>query len=126
MLEDNIENYIIKKINQDNIEYLVFGTSVESPLFCINELSKKIKEHKEVKVLFDQLLQTGNAENRFLMIIFKNGTFKLNSATSISPQFISDDIKGIITKFLRQNPQILKYSILLNDQKKIIEQGGII
>ena len=60
------------------------------------------------------------------MIIFKNVTFKLNSATSISPQFISDDIKGIITKFLRQNPQILKYSILLNDQKKIIEQGGII
>lgn len=121
-----MENYIIKKVNQNDIQYLVFGTSVESPLFCINDLSKDINENKEVRVLFDQLLQTGNADNRFLMVIFKNGTFELNSATSINPKFIDDSIKGIITNFLRQNPQILKYSILLSEQKKIIEQGGTI
>lgn len=121
-----MENYVLKKVNQDNIEYLVFGTSVESPLFCIAEIAKNIREKKEVKVLFDQLLQTGNAENRFLMIELKNGTFELSSATCINPRIISDEIKKQITEFLRQNPQILKYSILLNDQKKIIERGGII
>ena len=126
MLEDNMENYILKNINQDNIEYLVFGTSVESPLFCITEIAKNIRDNKDVKVLFDQLLQTGNSENRFLMLELKNGTFELSSATCINPQIISDEIKIHITEFLRQNPKILKYSILLNDQKKIIEQGGII
>ncbi len=121
-----MENYVLKKVNQNSIEYLVFGTSVESPLFCITEIAKKLDENKEAKVLFDQLLQTGNSDNRFLMIEFKNGNFELSSATCINPQTINDGIKSQITDFLRQNPQILKYSILLNDQKKIIEQGGII
>ena len=121
-----MENYVLRKLKQDSIKYLIFGTSVESPLFAINEIANKIKENKEVEVLFDQLLQTGNAENRFLMIKLKNGKFELNSATCIQPEMISQAIKNEITEFLRQNPQILKYSILLNEQKKTIEQGGII
>ena len=121
-----MENYILKKLNEQDVKYLVFGTSVESPLFFISEIAKKIKESEEVEVLFDQLLQTGNAENRFLMLKLNNGIFELSSATCINPKTISNNIKFEITEFLRQNPQILNYSILLNEQKKIIEQGGII
>lgn len=121
-----MENYVLRKLNQTNIKYLIFGTSVESPLFAINEIASKINENEEVEVLFDQLLQTGNADNRFLMLKFKNGKFELNSATCIKSEMIKDEIKNEITVFLRKNPQILKYSILLNEQKKIIEQGGII
>ena len=121
-----MENYIIKKIDQDSFEYLVFGTSVESPLFSIQEIADYIKETKDVKVLFDQLLQTGNSENRFLMICFKNGVFDFNSASCISYKDVSNFIKKQISDFLKQNPKILEYSILLSEQKKIIEEGGTI
>lgn len=121
-----MENYIIKKIGLHNFEYLVFGTSVESPLLNIQEIADYIKETKDVKVLFDQLLQTGNSENRFLLINFKNGVFDFNSASCISSKDISASIKKKICVFLKQNPKILEYSILLNEQKKIIEEGGTI
>lgn len=121
-----MKEYILKHIDQDNIDYLVFGTSVESPFFYLSEIAKDIKDDKVVKVLFDQLLQTGNSKNRFLMLELKDGTFELNSAVSIDPKTISNEIKLHITEFLRQNPQVLEYSILLNEQKKIIEQGGIV
>ena len=121
-----MKEYILKHIDQDNIDYLVFGTSVESPFFCLTEITKDIKADKVVKVLFDQLLQTGNSKNRFLMLELKDGTFELNSAICIDPKAVSNEIKLHIADFLRHNPQVLKYSILLNEQKKIIKQGGIV
>ena len=121
-----MKDYILKHIDQDNIDYLVFGTSVESPFVYITEIAKDIKADKVVKVLFDQLLQTGNSKNRFLMLELKDGTFELSSAICIDPKAVSNEIKLHIADFLRHNPQVLKYSILLNEQKKIIEQGGIV
>ena len=60
------------------------------------------------------------------MLELKDGTFELNSAVGIDPKTISNEIKLHMTEFLRQNLQVLKYSVLLNEQKKIIEQGGIV
>ena len=97
-----------------------------SPFFCLTEIANDITADKVVKVLFDQLLQTGNSKNRFLMLELKDGTFELNSAVSIDPKTVNNEIKLHIAEFLRQNPQVLEYSILLNEQKKIIEQGEIL
>lgn len=121
-----MKDYVLKHIDQDNIDYLVFGTSVESPFFCLTEIAKDIKADKVVRVLFDQLLQTGNSKNRFLMLELKDGTFELSSAICIDPKAVSNAIKLHIAEFLRHNPQVLKYSILLNEQKKLIEQGEIV
>lgn len=119
-------NYIIKRIDFENIKYLVVGTSVESPLFYMSEIEKDINDIKEVNVLFDQLLQTGNSDNRFLLIKLKNGLFELNSAKSVSSEDMKNNIKIEISEFLRNNPKVLNYSILSSEQKKFIEEGGII
>ena len=60
------------------------------------------------------------------MLELKDGTFELNSAVGIDPKTVNNEIKLHIAEFLRQNPQVLEYSILLNEQKKIIEQGEIL
>ena len=121
-----MENYVLKKLNSKIAQYLVFSTSVESPFFMLNEITKDIHESKDVVVIFDQLLQTGDSDNRFMSITFKNNAFDLNSANKIDSKTVNNVIREEIANFLRENPTILKYSILLSNQKEQIEKGGIL
>lgn len=122
-----MNNCVIEKIDKDYAGFLVFGTSVESPLFDLLEIQECLNlQEKEVFVLFDQLLQTGNSENRYLKMKIVNGCFDYESAINVDAGLIEDDIKAYVCDYLRRNEIILKHSILLSDQKESILRGGIL
>ena len=119
-----MQDFIIRQIDKKYAKYLIFGTTVESPLFQLVDIQNSINISNGEKIIFDQLLQTGNADNRFLTMTFYNGSFDYSSAQNINGKNIEDDVKAFACNFLRENPLILKYSILLSDQKEIILNGG--
>lgn len=119
-----MNNYIIEKINNDLAEYLIFGITVDSPLFELNDIIDNNSFSNGDRIIFDQLLQTGNANNRFLVMTFRNGVFDYGTAVNIDINLVSDDIKKYISSFLRKNEKILKYSILPSREKAGILRGG--
>lgn len=119
-------DFIIKQINKDYAKYLVFGTSVDSPLFQLIEIKNTIEVIDGDKIIFDQLLQTGNADNRFLVMTFINRNFDYSSAKNINYNIIDEEVKAFACDYLRKNVMTLKYSVLLSEQKEIILNGGII
>lgn len=121
-----MDDIVIKQINSNLAKYLVFGVSSESPLFLLQNIKEQMILSKGDAVLFDQLLQTGDADNRFLTLTFDGYNFDLSTAKHINGTIIERNIKLIIADYLRQNTLLLKYSILLSKQKDLILSGGII
>lgn len=121
-----MKDIIIKKINNNLANYLVFGTTVDSPLFQLQEICAKISTSKSYVVLFDQLLQTGNSDNRYLLLHYNGSTFDFNTAKNIDSSFVELKIRKIMSDFLKHNKLLLKYSILLSSEKEKILKGDVV
>lgn len=117
---------VVKKIDDEKFDYLVFSLTSESPLFQLAFIKETLANAGRIDVLFDQLLQTGDSSNRFLSVTFENGDFDFITAKQLDCNEIDKSIKMIIAEYLRQNVLILEHSILLSRQKEIIKNGGII
>ncbi len=120
-----MNDVVVKKIDDEKFDYLVFSLTSESPLFQLAFIKETLANTGRINVLFDQLLQTGDSSNRFLSVAFEND-FDFITAKQINCNEIDKSIKMIIAEYLRQNILILRYSILLSQQKEIIKNGGII
>lgn len=118
-----MNNIVIEKLQDNKYNYIVFSTTVESPIFSIDKILKQINQSGRINVVFDQLLQTGDNENRFLSFEVDK-SIDYNSARILKDNV--DELKTYISQYLFKNQEILKYSILLSEQRKIIEKGGII
>ncbi len=121
-----MNEFVVQKTDSPNADYVIFSTSVDSPLFNLGDIKNMLSLKNGEKILFDQLLQVGNSENRFLQLQFRNGDFDFGSARNIDNNSVDYKTKFIIFSFLRENPTVLKYSILLSDQKKAILNGRVL
>lgn len=119
-------DFIVKEINKEYAKFLIVGISVNSPLFLLQEIKEQINLRKGDVILFDQLMQTGDADNRFLSVTFGSEEFDLSTAKHRERSVVDDETKSIIADFLRENLMVLKYSILLTQQKEVILHGGFI
>ncbi len=118
-----MDNIVIEKLINSKYNYLVFSTTVESPIFFIDKILKKINRSDKIKIVFDQLLQTGDNVNRFLSFEVKE---KIDYGSAKVLKDDVEELKVYISNYLFKNQDVLKYCILLTEQKKIIENGGII
>lgn len=121
-----MDGVIIKRLNSNFAKYLVFSVSSESPMFYLEEIKEQMILSEGDSVLFDQLLQTGNSDNRFLAIVYNNGIFDISSVHHVDKDTVDVEVKNEISNYLRNNSLLLKYSILLGKQKDIILNGGSI
>lgn len=119
-----MKDIIINKSNDPLVKYVIFSISVDSPLFSLNEIAKNILLEDGQIILFDQLLQTGDSSNRFLILKFINGEFDLSSIQNVEKKQIKESLYKYVSEYLRKKQLLLRYSILLEDQKKFILNGG--
>lgn len=119
-----MKEFIIEQINKPYAKYLIFGITVNSPLFCLDEIEKSIDLLNGDCIVFDQLLQTGNTNNRFLAMSIDNGHFDMGSARNMDGSIIDTEMRKIGCDFLRENAEILKHCILVSEQKEAITLGG--
>ena len=119
-----MEKYRVHKVPHClGYDYLVYSTSVYSPYDWWEELQRKHNIADGSVVIFDQLLQIGNADKRFPVFTVKNKKLNFkNLRYSILPKY-TKRLKHYISNFLRENREILKHSILLEHEKEQILNG---
>ncbi len=121
-----MQKFILKKINTDYSKYLIYGTGVESPYYLWDKIRKKILVQNGEYILFDQLLQIGNSNKRFVLIPIKDERLDFQNFKYLDFNTVDVSIRAEIAKFLRKNNNILKYSILLEYEKEKIYNGEIL
>lgn len=119
-----MKDIIINKSNNPKIKYVIFSVSTNSPLFSLDDINKNIHLENGQSILFDQLLQTGDSDNRFLCLDFLNDNLDLSSIRQVNKNQIDESLYKFISEYLRKEQLLLRYSILLEEQKKFILNGG--
>ena len=87
-------------------------------LNCIEE--EPLLSHSKGTLLIDQLLITGNGQNRYLICPFSNGTLLVSSAKNVSP---SQYYRRLSLDLLKENSALLSNSILTDKQRELIKAG---
>lgn len=118
-----MQKYIVKKINTNYGRYLVYGTGVDSPFYFWDKIKNKISLVDGEYILFDQLLQIGNSNKRFVIIAIKDEKLDFKNIKFLAFKSVDNTIRAEISNFLRKHNEILKYSILLEHEKKKIFNG---
>lgn len=71
-------------------------------------------------LLIDQLLVSGNGQNRFFSCLFDHGEIDLSTAQTVFPAVY---YRELAVKMLQKDIPRLEYSILTNRQKECIGKG---
>jgi hypothetical protein len=74
-------------------------------------------------ILIDQLLITGNNNNRFLSLNIKNGSFDFSTASNVEADFLYHQLTS---SELKKNRPLLDNSILSSKQKSLIRSGCVV
>lgn len=121
-----MKNYNLLKVDNEKFSMLVVMQTYEAPFQYLDDISDYLKEERyNGYVLIDELLHSGNNEERFISGYFDGKKFDLNtfSFERIARQ---DLIREYSDKILSGDPDIINYSILNNVQKKLLNSGRYI
>ena len=108
-----IKNYILADLNIDGFTKLLLCLSHEN-IFCYHDDVRQELNGSGV-LLLDQLLITGDGNNRFVRIPYKNGELQFSMAENAS---VSSVVRQNSEDLLRQHPSCIRYSILTDAQKE--------
>lgn len=123
--EGHMKNFDIITLEKQNI-VLVLILDCESPFDHLQEIAEELKCNKyEGTVVFDELLHSGNNDERFIICNFADGSFITESF-----QFYSvpkqDTIRGHMSNYLRKDFGDLQVSGLTFNQSKLVKKGCVI
>ena len=105
--------------NYDGYDRLILCLTYESLLTYIKKIERVLAESKKDEtILIDQLLITGNGNNRFMSCSFINGKFDFKTAHSVIPQ---EYYRQATIKFLHDNYCYVENSILTETQRQNIK-----
>lgn len=116
-----MKNYAIAKVD-DNHEYnlLVLGLTHESVFTFYNDLVREPEfSNSHGVLLLDQLLATGNGENRYIAIPYNRNVLDFSQAKKVD---VDNQVRQISTSMLLENISILANSILTEEQRELIRQ----
>lgn len=114
-----MNNFIIKETNMESYNRFLLWLSFESLIYHFEEIEKDpMILHSSGKILIDQLLITGNGDNRFICCNFENGKLNFKTAEIVLP---TDYFRKETVQWLHDNYSYVKYSILTDNQRRKIE-----
>lgn len=117
-----MNDYSIKKINNQNFEYVVLSLSYITPLEKREELEKELKKKNFCgSVLLDMLIPYGNSYNRYLSINFDGYKLDFNSIKVLYN--ITNDIKKISSNYYQENVDLINPFTLSTQEKYKISKG---
>lgn len=116
-----MNEYAILKTHEDDYDRLVLCLSSESLLEYIEKIEQTLAEDNlNGKVLIDQLMITGNGNNRFISVSFSHGKIDLKTAQTVNP---TDHYRKATVEWLHDNYHYVENSILTADQKQKIKDN---
>ena len=121
-----MNNFEILKIDDEKYNILVVMKTYEAPFLYLMELATVLKKLEYIGVvLIDELIHSGNNNDRFIKGYFDGDNFDKNSF-SIELIDRRNDIRKYSCGLLRNNPDIIDYSTLNKTQKILINKGAYI
>ena len=116
-------NFEILKINDEKYNMLVVMKTYEAPFLYLDEIGKILKEQQFYGfVLIDELIHSGNNNDRFIKGYFDGENFD-KRAFSFEEIDRRNEIRKYSCELLRNDPDIINYSILNEAQKSLINKG---
>jgi predicted AAA+ superfamily ATPase len=112
-------------LTTDNEKYniLIIMKTYEAPLNYLDEIAKKLRELQfRGVVLIDELMHSGNNNDRFIKGFFDGENFDKN-AFSFEMVDRRNEIRKYSCDLLRKDPEIFDFSGLNEAQKKLINKG---
>lgn len=120
-----MKDFDIIKLDMDN-KILVLICTSESPFSYIKEIANKLREiHFNGTVIIDELLHSGNNEERFIRCIYKDGEF-LNESFGFINVPKQSGLRKYICDYLRSDFEYLNLSSLSSVQIKLIKKDCVI
>lgn len=122
---DHMKSYNIITLEKEKMA-LVLILDCESPFVYLQEIAQELNHRKYAGIIvFDELLHSGNSEERFIICRFEQGKFEMNSF-----QFYDvpkqDSLRGYMDSYMRQNLEELRASGLTSYQIKLLEKGCLV
>lgn len=115
------KEYLIGEAHTDEYDVFLLCLHHESILNYIEKIkAEPLIQNQSGKLLIDQLLVTGNGNNRFLLFDFNHGILHLDHATNVEPD---ESYRDRAVELLSQNREFLKNSILSNQERAAIRKG---
>lgn len=115
-----MDEYLIEKIDINGYDRYLLCLTFESIMNYLSEIeSSPSIMNCSGKLLIDQLLVTGNGDNRFISCNFKNGKLDMDTAHSVKPD---DCFRTITIEWLHNNYAYVENSILTEYQRQCIKE----
>lgn len=120
-----MDKVIVKPLEGSYTAIVVTKTS-DSPFDFLTSISEVLaNQNIEGLVLVDELLHSGNGEERFFEARFEKRTFDMTSFRFVNiPK--NSRLRAVVCDWLRENPERLEYSDLTSAQRKMITKGLVI
>ena len=120
-----LDRIIVKPIEGSYVAIVVTKTS-DSPFDLLALISEVLAEHNiEGLVLIDELLHSGNGEERFIEAKFENKSFDMNSFRFVNiPK--KSKLREVACDWLREDQERLEYSDLTSVQRNMIIKGLVV
>ena len=116
-----MNEYTIIKTNVESYDRLVLCLSFESLLTYLKKIENVLAEdNMDEKILIDQLLITGNGNNRFMSLSFSNGRFDIKTARVVTP---TEYYRKETVEWLHNNYNYVEHSILTVEQRQKIKDN---
>ncbi len=121
-----MNNFDIVNIDNKDIKILIVMKTSDSPFDFINEIQEKLKIIGFSGLfVIDELLHSGNNEERFICGFFDGDSFD-NSKFRFKDIAKKSDIRSYICNYLKSDLEVLNYSNLTDKQQKLISHGCVI
>ncbi len=116
-----MDEYIIIKTNVEDYDRFILCLSFESLLTYIKKIEDALaKNNASERILFDQLLITGNSANRFMSCNFSEGKLDFRTVHTVKP---ADYFRKETVEWLHNNYCYVENSILTEEQRQKIKEN---
>jgi len=118
-----MKNFVIKKVNKVDYDYLIIATSYDSPINDLEKVETEIKGYTG-KVVFDLTLINGMNSNRYLEAKVVSGVIDRKSF-KIKKVF-DEQMNEISREFFRDNVEFVESSTITSALKFWLKKGRCI
>lgn len=115
-----MKDYILYGLNEEKYGVLLLCLTHENIFTFYQDVQQEpLFQNSKGIILLDQLLVTGNGDNRFVSLPYDCGKIDFSKAENV---MVSNTIRKISVELLNTNISALQNTILTDDQQEMVRQ----
>lgn len=121
-----MNNFEITVLKEDKESILIFMKTSEPPFDFLEEMETELTElHYKGNVVIDELLHSGNNDERFITGYFDGNRFE-SGKFNFKIVMKKSELREPVCRFLQKDKDVLFLTGLTGKQQRLIEKGCVI